>query len=630
MKRFSFSTFQVDESNREAFDACRAIADFQPVSSMPVLLLGDQGCGKTHLLYSIVNHVRAGSATAGLACVTAREFPEKVRQLVKDPSPVERARAAILLVDQLESFRDGVEDLDAVARIFLDHGHYVLFASNIHPARLRHLTDGLRVIIERGRVLQMKSCDLTESPPWNAANPAMMDLFNRQQEMIQRLREELERARDHSEAVAEALEMRRQLEVEQRRVVDLSQQLDARREAQEKLDQEVERANAEVRSLRRELDASQTELASVSDLKEEIVRLTRQLEHAQSEREAAERERTLLVSDLAQKTVLEEEVNALRLQLHTAQQQTDQAQGEARSLIEQARAVLAQVEASRSKFRDMEQKYHDQIEELERRVSECVGMAADGSSPGESAGMLDAMQREYDAQRSDLEAQLAAARQDARVALKTRDIAVEKLDNLTASHAALEIEFEQVREQLRTRREDMEALRHEAAAQVAAANAQAGDVEREYARLVSTTGFSHQAAHVVVAGLKNLREQIVDASKTIDELVSRLIEVADRTRETLPSAQSRQSRQSRSHVQLGNETGETDASASPMVGAGNGRTQADAGGHGRPETADVESPAQNADRDDLFLAESEAASFDLDAVIRARNSVGMQKSPSES
>ena len=603
MKRFSFSTFQVDESNREAFDACRAIADLQPVSPMPVLLLGDQGCGKTHLLYSIVNHVRAGSAMAGLACVTAREFPEKVRQLVKDPSPVERARAAILLVDQLESFRDGVEDLDAVARIFLDHGHYVLFTSNIHPARLRHLTDGLRVILERGRVLQMKPCDLTESPPWNAANPAMMDLFNRQQEMIQKLREELERTRDHSEAMAEAVEMRRQLEVEQRRVVDLSQQLDARREAQEKLDDEVEKANAEVRSLRRELDASQTELASVSDLKEEIGRLTKQLDHAQSEREAAERERTLLVSDLAQKTVLEEEVNALRLQLHTAQQQTDQAQGEARGLIEQARAVLAQVEASRSKFTDMEHKYHDQIEELERRVSECVGMAADGSSPGESAGMLNALRREYDAQRSDLEAQLAAAKQDARVALKARDIAVEKLDSLTASHAALEIEFEQVREQLRTRREDMEALRHEAAAQVAAANAQAGDVEREYARLVSTTGFSHHAAHAVAAGLKNLREQIVDASKTIDELLSRLIEVADRTRESLPS---------------------------PMVGARNVRTQADAGGHGRPETDDVESPAQTSDRDDLFLAESEAASFDLDAVIRARNSVGVQKSPSES
>jgi hypothetical protein len=603
MKRFSFSTFQVDESNREAFDACRAIADLQPVSPMPVLLLGDQGCGKTHLLYSIVNHVRAGSATAGLACVTAREFPEKVRQLVKDPSPVERARAAILLVDQLESFRDGVEDLDAVARIFLDHGHYVLFASSIHPGRLRHLTDGLRVILERGRVLQMKPCDLTESPPWNAANPAMMDLFNRQQEMIQKLREELERARDHSEAVAEAVEVRRQLEVEQRRVVDLSQQVNARREEQEKLDQEVERANAEVRSLRRELDASQTELASVSELKEEIGRLTKLLDHAQSEREAAERERALLVSDLAQKTVLEEEVNALRLQLHTAEQQTDQAQGEARSLIEQARAVLAQVEASRSKFTDMEQKYHDQIEELERRVSECVGGAADGSSPGEGAGMLDALQREYDAQRNDLEAQLAAARQDARVALKARDIAVEKLDNLTASHAALELEFEQVREQLGTRREDMEALRHEAAAQVAAANAQAGDVEREYARLVSTTGFSHQVAHAVVAGLKNLREQIVDASKTIDELVSRLIEVADLTRESLPS---------------------------PMAGAGNGRTQADASGHGRPETADVESPAQNADRDDLFLAESEAASFDLDAAIRARNPVGVQKFPAES
>ena len=58
---------------------------------MPVLLLGDDGCGKTHLLYSVVNQIRSGSARTGLAYVTAREFPDKVRGLIKDPTPVQRA-----------------------------------------------------------------------------------------------------------------------------------------------------------------------------------------------------------------------------------------------------------------------------------------------------------------------------------------------------------------------------------------------------------------------------------------------------------------------------------------------------------------------------------------------------------
>ena len=603
MKRFSFSTFQVDESNREAFDACRAIADLQPVSPMPVLLLGDQGCGKTHLLYSIVNHVRAGSSTTGLACVTAGEFPEKVRELIPDPSPVERARSAILLVDQLESFTDRVEELEAVARIFLDHGHFVLFTSNIHPARLKHLTEGMRTLLEKGRVFHLAPCGATEAPSTNAANPALADLLKRQQEMVQRLRDELERARDHSAAAGEAVELRRHLEMEQRLVVDLREQLEAQREAHERRDLEIERANNEIRLLRRELDAAQTAVASVSELKDEIARLTKQVDHLKSEHEAAERERTLLVTDLAQKTVLEEEVNALRFQLHTTQQQTHQAEGEARSLIERAQAVLAQVETSRNKFRDMEEKYQEQIQDLERRVAESAGTATEG----ESGGMLDALQLEYEAQRRDLEAQVAAARQDARVALKARDAVVEKLDRLTATHAALELEFEQLREQLETRGEDMEALRREAAAQVAAANAQAGDIEREYAHLLSTTDFSHEVAHVVVAGLQSLREQIVEAGETVDKLAARLVEVADRTQEGLSAAPT-----------------------SPASRAGNGRTQRDFRGLDRSETPDVGPSAHDRGNDEFVLAESEPAAFDLDAAIRARNAVGVEKSPSES
>jgi len=611
MKRFSFSTFQADEFNREALDACRAIAELQPLSPMPVLLLGDQGCGKTHLLYSIVNYVRAASETTGLACVTARQFPEKVRQIIKDPAPVEKARSAILLVDQLESFTDRIEELDALVRIFLDHGHYVLLTSNVHPARLKSLSNGFRSLLEKGRILRMKPHVFAEAAALSAGNPVMEDLLKRQQEIIQRLRDDLERARERATPAEDASEIRRQLEVEQRRVVDLSQQIEAQRQAfaaaaaanRETLDTEVEKAGAEIRSLRREIDEGQKALAAVSEIKDEVVRLTQQLDRVQAEREAWERERAMLVADLARKIMLEEEVNSLRLQLHAARQQGEHAQNEARSVVDRAHAVLAQVEESRSKFAEMEQKHHEQIEELERRVAQYAEIGAAKSDAGEAAVALDTLRREYDAQRHQLEVQLNAAKAEARAASKARDDAIDKLDKLTGAHAALELELEQMRDQLGVRVKEMESLRHEAAAQVAAANAQAGDIEREYARLLSSADISHQTAHVVVAGLQNLRQQLVEQAEAVDRLVTRLVEAADRAEE--------------------------DLSRAPAGRSGNGRAQRD---HSEPDL--FEAPggaAASSDRGNAegVQEESEAASFDLDAVIRARSPFNLNKSPSE-
>ena len=170
MQRYSFATFKMDQSNREAFDVCRAVADLRPVAPMPVLLLGEDGCGKTHLLYSVVNQIRSGSARTGLAYVTAREFPDKVRGLIKDPTPVQRAASAILMVDQLESFTSLVDELEAVVRIFLQNGHYVLVASSVHPSRLRDLPRGLADLLGGGQVIRIQAS--AEEAPALVSTPA--------------------------------------------------------------------------------------------------------------------------------------------------------------------------------------------------------------------------------------------------------------------------------------------------------------------------------------------------------------------------------------------------------------------------------------------------------------------------
>ena len=155
MKRFNFGTFLVDDSNREAFDLCLQIAELQPVSPQPVVLMGESGSGKTHLLYAIVNRVRAGALKTGLAYVTAYDFPDQVRALIDDPSPLRKTHKAILLVDQLEEFGDLAEELEAVVRVFLDCGHYVVLGTSVHPRRLSNITSGLSDLAAHGHIVQI-------------------------------------------------------------------------------------------------------------------------------------------------------------------------------------------------------------------------------------------------------------------------------------------------------------------------------------------------------------------------------------------------------------------------------------------------------------------------------------------
>ena len=64
--------------------------------------------------------------------------------MVANPGPVQRAKSAILIVDDVDKFRSAGDVLERLVRLFLDHGHQVLFASSTPVAELTHLPDGLR------------------------------------------------------------------------------------------------------------------------------------------------------------------------------------------------------------------------------------------------------------------------------------------------------------------------------------------------------------------------------------------------------------------------------------------------------------------------------------------------------
>ncbi len=55
---FTFETFVVGPSNKLAYAASMAVAEHPAQNYNPLLIYGDSGLGKTHLLYAIANVIR--------------------------------------------------------------------------------------------------------------------------------------------------------------------------------------------------------------------------------------------------------------------------------------------------------------------------------------------------------------------------------------------------------------------------------------------------------------------------------------------------------------------------------------------------------------------------------------------
>lgn len=320
MKRFSFGTFLVDDANRQAFEACLDVANLKSASPRPVILLGATGTGKTHLLYSIVNRTRTGSSRTGIAYVTAGDFPLQVRALAKDPVPVEQAEAAILLIDHLERFEHGLEDLEAVARIFLDNGHYVVFATDVHPERLEGLTQGLRAMLDQGSISEI----LPQSPS------------GRLESLERRLREE-----------SDAL-----LAQQRRQMAELQAQLEGK-------DTELSRVTSQLEHLQGEYALFSVTQREVGPLREKMEALQSQFDETRAE--------------LAHRKSLDGEVDALHVQLKEARTESRVAREEANALLSRAETLLDEVQKGRMRFAEAQHEQNEQIQEIRRLEAALTG-----------------------------------------------------------------------------------------------------------------------------------------------------------------------------------------------------------------------------------------------------------------
>lgn len=367
MQQFSFSTYLVDDSNRAAYEVCHEIADLKPVQPQPLILLGDSGCGKTHLLYSIVNRVRSASANSGLAFVRATDFPEPVRALIHDPSPLDRSPHAILLVDDLELFGDRAEDLVAVVDLFISRQQYVVIATSLHPGRLSDVPEGLLAILARAQIVEI----------------AAEESASRAHSIDRRIREESEIIIDLQRKEIEGLRLelaelgnRPAPVLDDSRIRELESEIGV-------LMVEIEDTRSKFDAASEELEGLRAENALMTVSQREVGPLRQKIEELRTLRDEA-------LPRQAEGGGTSETEETLRVELAQAKAEGLRAQAEANELLDRAEALLSEVQKSRERFVQAQSAQSRQMRELkaiEAMLAE-AGLSIEGVKRGDPASLI--------------------------------------------------------------------------------------------------------------------------------------------------------------------------------------------------------------------------------------------------
>ena len=98
--KYIFETFVIGSSNRFPHAAAVAVAEAPGKAYNPLLVYGDSGLGKTHLLHAIGHYVRSLYRGAKVRYVSSEEFTNEFINSIKDkrhrdlPAPLPRGRRA--------------------------------------------------------------------------------------------------------------------------------------------------------------------------------------------------------------------------------------------------------------------------------------------------------------------------------------------------------------------------------------------------------------------------------------------------------------------------------------------------------------------------------------------------------
>jgi chromosomal replication initiator protein len=167
--KFTFGQFVIGDTNRLAHAAALAIAELPGQAYNPLFIYGPPGVGKTHLLHSVGNYVRAYGNGLTVRYTTVERFTnEFIASLQTGTTAKERfkdryRRNDVLLIDDVQFLASKAKTEEEFFHTFnalYDTGSQLVVTSDRLPCDLSALEDRMRERFESGLVTDIRAPDL--------------------------------------------------------------------------------------------------------------------------------------------------------------------------------------------------------------------------------------------------------------------------------------------------------------------------------------------------------------------------------------------------------------------------------------------------------------------------------------
>jgi chromosomal replication initiator protein len=165
--KYIFETFVIGSSNRFAHAAAVAVAEAPGKAYNPLLIYGDSGLGKTHLLHAIGHYVRSLFAGARVRYVSSEEFTNEFINAIRDDRQDRFKRryrdVDVLLIDDIQFLEGKIQTQEEFFHTFNtlhNANKQIVITSDRAPKRLEALEDRLRNRFEWGLITDVQPPDL--------------------------------------------------------------------------------------------------------------------------------------------------------------------------------------------------------------------------------------------------------------------------------------------------------------------------------------------------------------------------------------------------------------------------------------------------------------------------------------
>lgn len=166
--KYTFDNFIVDRSNKFAYDAAKEVANNPGKSYNPLVIIGNNGLGKTHLLHAIGNKIIQDNPQVKVLYVTSEKYINELINSIQDPkykNELFRDRYRnidALLIDDIQFIagkKIGQEEFFHTYNTLHENGKQLVISGDRLPRDMSLLEERLKSRLERGIIADIDKPD---------------------------------------------------------------------------------------------------------------------------------------------------------------------------------------------------------------------------------------------------------------------------------------------------------------------------------------------------------------------------------------------------------------------------------------------------------------------------------------